>query len=125
MKCSKCGHRFGKKPKIPTLAQVNGYIKEKSLGVNGWDFFEYFNAGDWYDSEGKPVLNWKQKLITWNKNSNGKRIVNPAPSFNNSDGFYKSAPEPVHTEESVRIRKEAFNEMKLIMNPYLKHIVKK
>ncbi|MFQ9738865.1 MAG: hypothetical protein ACLR06_14920 [Christensenellaceae bacterium] len=28
-------------------------------------FFDYFEAGEWHDSEGKPVKAWKQKFITW------------------------------------------------------------
>ena len=28
-------------------------------------FFDYFTAGDWFDSKGNEVRNWKQKMITW------------------------------------------------------------
>ena len=38
-----------------------------------------------------------------------KDVPKVAPAYNNSDGFYKPAPEPEHTEESIRIREEAFN----------------
>ena len=29
-------------------------------------FWDWGNAGDWYDSKGKPILAWKQKLLTLN-----------------------------------------------------------
>ena len=29
------------------------------------EFFRYYEAGNWYDKKGEPVLNWKQKLLTW------------------------------------------------------------
>ena len=28
-------------------------------------FFNYFDVGNWIDSNGNKVKNWKQKLITW------------------------------------------------------------
>ena len=55
-----------KKPKPPkTIQEVEIYIRDRKLNVNPKQFWNYFEAGDWYDSTGKPVLNWKQKLITW------------------------------------------------------------
>jgi len=55
-----------KKPKPPkTFQEVEDYIREKKLNVNPKAFWDYFEAGNWYDSTGKPVLNWKQKLLTW------------------------------------------------------------
>jgi len=55
-----------KKPKPPkTFEEVQEYIREKKLNVNPQIFWDYFTVGEWYDKEGKPVLNWKQKLITW------------------------------------------------------------
>ena len=49
----------------PTLEQVKSYITERSLSVDAQKFMNYFEAGNWIDSEGKKVKNWKQKLITW------------------------------------------------------------
>ena len=49
----------------PTLEEVQAYCKERNSNVDPKTFYEYFSAGDWHDSEGKPVRNWKQKLLTW------------------------------------------------------------
>lgn len=54
------------KLKVPTLEEVQEYIKEKNLNVNGKQFYDYFNEGNWIDSKGNKVKNWKQKLLTWN-----------------------------------------------------------
>jgi len=61
------------KKKIPTLEEVEEYIEEKDLNVDAKTFFDYFEAGNWRDSEGKEVKNWKQKLLTWNKFSRPKQ----------------------------------------------------
>lgn len=56
----------------PTLEDVESYIREKGLNVDARMFYDYFDASEWIDSKGNPVRNWKQKLITWSKNSGTK-----------------------------------------------------
>ncbi len=56
-----------KEKEKPTLAEIQKYIEEKKLNVNAKQFFDYFEEGNWIDSKGNKVLNWKQKLLTWNK----------------------------------------------------------
>lgn len=51
----------------PTLEEVTAYCQERHNEVNPKQFFDYFEAGHWVDSQGKPVRNWKQKMITWEK----------------------------------------------------------
>ncbi len=51
----------------PTLDEVKEYVKQRQSKVDPVKFFEYFTVSGWRDSEGKPVKNWKQKLITWEK----------------------------------------------------------
>lgn len=49
----------------PTLDEVRAYCQERNSSVDPKAFFDYFQAGNWIDSKGKPVVSWKQKLITW------------------------------------------------------------
>lgn len=53
----------------PTLEEVKAYCHERGDKVDPKKFFDYFEAGKWHDSEGKPVRNWKQKVITWEKHA--------------------------------------------------------
>ena len=65
-------HRERKKGKPfspPTLEEVKAYVKEKGLPIDPQYFFDYFTAGDWHDSKGNPVKNWKQKALTWARHS--------------------------------------------------------
>ena len=34
--------------------------------MNPEKFYNYFTEGNWVDSKGNKVKNWKQKLLTWN-----------------------------------------------------------
>ena len=58
----------------PTLEEVQEYCDERNNDVDPEKFFEYYQAGGWKDAKGNPVKNWKQKIITWEKHSNGKPI---------------------------------------------------
>lgn len=53
----------------PTLEEVKEYAKSRNRLDIAEKFFDYFNAGNWIDSKGNKVKNWKQKFITW-ENSN-------------------------------------------------------
>ena len=64
----------------PTLEEVKEYIAERGCAavVDAKKFFDYFEAGRWNDSEGKPVRNWKQKLITWETHGRQTRTLKAA-----------------------------------------------
>lgn len=59
------------KPKFvpPTLDEIREYCKSRNSSVDPVKFFDYFDAGNWVDSKGNKVKNWKQKLITWETNT--------------------------------------------------------
>lgn len=61
--------------KPPTLLEIKTYCEEKKLTVDFNFFFEYFTEGNWIDSKGNKVKNWKQKILTWNK-KNGNQQTN-------------------------------------------------
>lgn len=50
----------------PTFEDIKNYISEKGLKVDAKKFYDYFTEGNWVDSNGNSVKNWKQKLQTWN-----------------------------------------------------------
>lgn len=52
----------------PTIAEVEDYIDEKGFTVDAKKFIDYYTELDWHDKEGKPVKNWKLKIISvWDK----------------------------------------------------------
>lgn len=66
----------------PTLEEIEAYCQKRNNQVDAKRFFDYFDASDWVDSKGNQVLNWKQKIITWEKftpggNTNGQTPGDP------------------------------------------------
>lgn len=51
----------------PTLEEIEEYCKSRNNSIDAKIFYDYFNEGNWKDSNGNQVKNWKQKIITWEK----------------------------------------------------------
>ena len=71
------GEEDMKKPNPPkSYEEVLEYAKAQGREDIALKFWEYFEAGEWHDSEGKPVLAWKQKFVTWkNRNEKPKEVL--------------------------------------------------
>lgn len=76
----------------PTLDEVKAYIQEKGLPIDPAAFWEYYETGNWQDSKGQKVKNWKQKALTW------ARHEKPAAG---------GEPEPTQAEKEAYLRREA------------------
>ena len=76
----------------PSLEEIQKYVAEKKLNVDSRKFYNYFTEGNWIDSKGNKVKNWKQKLLTWNGFSDNKpNIKNDKPknALQTSDTQYQ------------------------------------
>lgn len=59
----------------PTLEEIKEFCAQRESPVDPNRFYDFFEAGNWIDTKGNPVKNWKQKLITWErkeKTTNGR-----------------------------------------------------
>ena len=55
----------------PTIKQISIYIQEKDLAVSAKRFLDWYTESEWMTTEGKPVKNWKLRLLSWDRNSEG------------------------------------------------------
>lgn len=65
----------------PTLEEIQSYVTEKNLSVDPKKFYTYFNEGDWIDSKGNKVKNWKQKILTWEQFNNNAPKKEPVKNY--------------------------------------------
>lgn len=56
-----------KEKSAPTLEEVTEFARSKNRADLAQPFYEYFTTGNWHDSNGRKVRNWKQKFLTWTK----------------------------------------------------------
>jgi hypothetical protein len=58
----------------PSLDEVDKFFKEHGY-TNADKAWNYYNDGDWKDSKGNQVVNWKQKMrMVWFKDENKPKI---------------------------------------------------
>lgn len=60
------------KSDIPALDDVLEAAKIMGCPEIARPFFDYYSAGHWRDSEGKPVKSWRQKLTAWKVRNDDK-----------------------------------------------------
>ena len=63
--------------KKPTLEQVKAYCLEIKSPIDPDYFFNTYESQGWIKANGRPVLNWKSTIRTWekrNEKSNGGKI---------------------------------------------------
>lgn len=58
----------------PTLEDIKEYCKQRNNNVNAKTFYDYYEANDWKDKDGKKLVSWKQKLITWERYENKNNL---------------------------------------------------
>jgi len=65
---------------IPQKSDVIAFFVEKGYGADlGERAFEYYSASGWKDKKGKPVKNWRQKMIAvWMRD---KKQLEPVPPY--------------------------------------------
>jgi predicted phage replisome organizer len=66
-------------PARPTLQEIKEYIALKNYSVNPDKFFEWYETAEWKDNKGKPIKNWKLKLLSWHNRDEEKRQPVPSP----------------------------------------------
>ena len=67
-------NKESKEIKVPPIQDVINFFEENGY-MNAEKAWHYYNDADWKDRDGKPVLNWKQKMrVVWFKDENKKKI---------------------------------------------------
>ena len=77
-------HDTSNKPKNkfspPTYEEVLEYAKSRNREDLARKFFDYFTEGNWVDSKGNKVKNWKQKFITWDQHNATNSTIPQQPT---------------------------------------------
>jgi len=77
-------HPKNKKNKNPELQEVLDYFKENGFSeAAAKKAFDYYESGNWHDSKGNQVKNWKQKMQgVWFKDENKIQTTSTHPKIN-------------------------------------------
>lgn len=61
----------------PTITEFKDYINQNRLSLEADSLYQYYEAGNWHDSKGNKVKNWKQKLLVLHKYNVKKQVISP------------------------------------------------
>lgn len=91
----------------PTLEEVIAYAKTKFIPEDfATRFLEYYDAGNWIDSEGKPVRSWQQKLAMWW----GKEMEKIKKEYKKEEEKKKTDRNRIRTDEEYLADKDFFGD---------------
>lgn len=72
-------HQNPKEPfRTPTVEEVRTYCRERSNSVDPEQFIDHYTANGWKQGRGKPILDWKAAVRTWEKNNFNGTSKKPA-----------------------------------------------
>ena len=52
----------------PTVDEIQAYCDERLNGIDTQQFFDYYEARGWKYGTGKPMVDWKAAVRTWERN---------------------------------------------------------
>ncbi|MDO4493349.1 MAG: DUF6291 domain-containing protein [Clostridia bacterium] len=90
----------------PTPEEVAAFVAERGLNVDAAHFHRFYTEGGWRDSRGKPVRNWRQKLLSWQGHEFGKGAARPGAPSAGRRGMGGSAP-----YAQTRLSEEEFDDL--------------
>ena len=56
----------------PTIGEVKEYILQGGYAVDAEEFIDYYSGQGWTKANGKPVVDWKACVRSWNRRRKGK-----------------------------------------------------
>ena len=80
----------GGKKKAPTLDEVAAYCSQRKNGIDPQAFIDFYQARGWMYGRGKPVVDWKAAVRTWENRNKEEKKQQEAQEANTS--------RPYHTE---------------------------
>ena len=54
----------------PTVDEIKAYCTERKNAVDAERFFDFYSANGWKQGKGKPIVDWKAAVRTWERQSN-------------------------------------------------------
>ena len=60
------------------MQEVAEFCFERNSPVDPYRFYDYYSKRGWLGADGKPLTNWKQKVIDWERNGKSNKPVKPS-----------------------------------------------
>ena len=78
----------------PTVDEVRSYCKERGNDIDPEYFIDFYTTNGWIQGKGKPVVDWKGAVRTWERNKNkfmtpksSRDVVKNPEDYDNEHSF--------------------------------------
>ena len=65
----------------PTVDEIKAYCTERKNAVDAERFFDFYSANGWEQGKGKPIVDWKAAVRTWERQSNAGQDESPPRQY--------------------------------------------
>lgn len=75
----------------PTVDEIKAYCAERRNDVDAVHFHDFYVANGWKQGRGKPIVDWKAAVRTWErrKNEEGQEAKPPVRTFDAATGEWR------------------------------------
>lgn len=81
----------------PTLEEVAAYCAARGNGIDAAKFIAHYAAVDWYWKKGLKMKNWRQAIITWERNN--KNYIRHGVQNSRAGGADNNGNQPIPARE--------------------------
>lgn len=74
----------------PTVAEVAAYCVSRSNGLDAEAFVAHYTANGWKQSSGRPIVDWRASVVTWEKRRKERDQPATIPMANRRGEYYPS-----------------------------------
>jgi len=65
----------------PSIDEIREYCNERGNTVDAEHFFDFYSANGWKQGRGKPIVDWKAAVRTWERQNNAGQAEPPPRQY--------------------------------------------
>lgn len=73
----------------PTIDEIRAYCTERKNTVDAERFFDFYSANGWKQGRGKPIVDWKAAVRTWERQNNARQAEPPPRQYDEATDTWR------------------------------------
>lgn len=73
----------------PTVDDIKAYCTERKNAVDAERFFDFYSANGWKQGKGKPIVDWKAAVRTWERQNNAGQAEPPPRQYDEATDTWR------------------------------------
>lgn len=73
----------------PSIDEIRAYCNERGNTVDAERFFDFYSANGWKQGRGKPIVDWKAAVRTWERQNNAVQAEPPPRQYDEATDTWR------------------------------------